>query len=80
MRTWDRVLPALHTAGLRTIVPYLRGYGPTRFRGAAVRRSGQLAALGQDLIDLADGLGLGRFAASAPLPDSYVYGIVILYT
>ena len=62
VRTWDRVLPALHAAGLRTIVPYLRGYGPTRFRSAAVRRSGQLAALGQDLIDLADGLGLGHFA------------------
>jgi hypothetical protein len=42
------VLPALHAVGLRTIVPYLRGYGPTRFRGAAVKGSGQLAALGQD--------------------------------
>jgi len=62
VRTWDRILPALHAAGLKTIVPYLRGYGPTRFRSAGVRRSGQLAALGQDLIDLADGLGLQRFA------------------
>jgi pimeloyl-ACP methyl ester carboxylesterase len=25
VRTWDRVLPALHAAGLKTIVPYLRG-------------------------------------------------------
>ncbi|WP_088344388.1 MULTISPECIES: alpha/beta hydrolase [Rhodomicrobium] len=61
-RTWDGVLPALHAAGHRTYVPYLRGYGPTRFRDAATMRSGQLAALGQDVIELADALGLSRFA------------------
>lgn len=61
-RTWDRVLPALHAAGRRTYVPYLRGFGPTRFRDPATPRSGQLAALGQDVIDLADAIGLERFA------------------
>ena len=62
VRTWDRVLPGLHARGLRTFVPYLRGCGPTRFRDAATFRSGQLAALATDLIDLADALGLERFA------------------
>jgi pimeloyl-ACP methyl ester carboxylesterase len=62
IRTWDRIIPALHQAGLRTIVPYLRGSGVTRFRSAATMRSGQLSALGQDLLDLAHALGLDRFA------------------
>lgn len=61
-RTWDGVLPGLHAAGWRTIVPYLRGCGPTCFRSDAIPRSGQLAALGQDVLDLADALALPRFA------------------
>lgn len=62
VRTWDRVLPALHAAGHRTYVPYLRGFGPTRFRDPPLMRSGQFAALGQDVIDLAGAIGLERFA------------------
>ena len=42
------------------IVPYLRGYAPTRFRDPTTPRSGQQAALGHDLLSLMDGLGLGR--------------------
>ena len=61
-RTWDRMLPALHQARFRTIVPYLRGFGPTRFRDAQTPRSGQLAALGRDVLEFADALGLQRFA------------------
>ncbi|HYV68115.1 MAG TPA: alpha/beta hydrolase [Myxococcales bacterium] len=61
-RTWDRVLPALRSAGYRTIVPYLRGCGPTRFRSARAPRNGQLVALGQDLLDLAEALKLRTFA------------------
>jgi pimeloyl-ACP methyl ester carboxylesterase len=61
-RTWDRILPTLHGAQFRTIIPYLRGFGATRFRFSETARSGQLSALGQDLIDLADALGLERFA------------------
>src|ERR1700736_4251255 len=62
VRTWDRITPALHAAGLRTVVPYLRGFGSTRFHSAKIMRSGQLSALGQDLLDLADALGLNSFA------------------
>lgn len=62
VRTWDRIRPALNRAGLRTIAPYLRGFGPTRFLSPQSMRSGQLAALAQDALDLADALGLARFA------------------
>jgi pimeloyl-ACP methyl ester carboxylesterase len=61
-RTWDRVLPELHEAGFRTLVPNLRGFGETTFRDPGTMRSGQLAALGQDLLDFAEALGLDRYA------------------
>jgi pimeloyl-ACP methyl ester carboxylesterase len=41
-------------------VPYLRGYGPTRFLDAGTPRSGQQAALGRDLADFMDALGLEK--------------------
>src|SRR3982751_6980390 len=61
-RTWDRVLPTLHAAGHRTITPWLRGSGPTRFLSAQTPRTGQLAALGQDVLELADAMNLTGFA------------------
>lgn len=54
------VAPRLAAQGCRTIVPYLRGYGPTRFRDAAAPRSGEQAAIGADLIALMDALGIRR--------------------
>src|SRR6266478_2260347 len=62
VRTWDRVLPAFHGARFKTVVPYLRGFGKTRFRSPKTARSGQLSALGQDLLDLVDVLELEHFA------------------
>jgi pimeloyl-ACP methyl ester carboxylesterase len=62
IRTWDRILPTLHQARFRTIVPYLRGFGATRYRSSETTRSGQLSALGQDLLDLASALELEHFA------------------
>jgi pimeloyl-ACP methyl ester carboxylesterase len=62
VRTWDKVLPLLHGHGFRTIAPYLRGFGATRFRRASTMRSGQLSALARDVLDLADALALSRFA------------------
>jgi pimeloyl-ACP methyl ester carboxylesterase len=56
VRAWDEVAPPVAAAGYRVIVPYLRGYGLTRFRDPDTRRVGQQAALGQDVIDLLDGL------------------------
>ncbi|GAA0433853.1 alpha/beta hydrolase [Leifsonia naganoensis] len=45
-------------AGRWVIVPYLRGHGPTRFLDPAEERSGQQAALGTDVVELMDALGL----------------------
>jgi pimeloyl-ACP methyl ester carboxylesterase len=62
VRTYDDVVPRLVAAGCRTIVPYLRGFGPTHFLSADTPRSGQQAALGKDLLDLMDALALPRAA------------------
>ena len=64
-RTWDKVLPLLHKAGYRTLVPHLRGYGASTFRdplfGRKVRRTGQPVAFAQAIIHLADSFKLRRF-------------------
>jgi pimeloyl-ACP methyl ester carboxylesterase len=52
----------LHAEGRRTIVPYLRGFGRTRFRSDATFRDGRGIALTNDAIDLLDVLGIERFA------------------
>jgi pimeloyl-ACP methyl ester carboxylesterase len=54
------VAPQLVAQGCRVIVPYLRGYGPTRFRDGATPRSGEQAAVGADLIALMDALDVRR--------------------
>jgi pimeloyl-ACP methyl ester carboxylesterase len=54
------VAPLLAAKGCRVIVPYLRGYGPTRFLDAKTPRSGEQAAVGADLIALIDALGIQR--------------------
>jgi pimeloyl-ACP methyl ester carboxylesterase len=54
------VAPQLAAQGCRVIVPYLRGYGPTRFRDSATPRSGEQAAIGADLMALMDALGIKR--------------------
>ena len=61
-RCFDGVAPALAGDGHRVIVPYLRGYGPTRFRSAETLRSGQQGALAADLRDLLDALRIERAA------------------
>src|SRR5215472_11520157 len=58
VRAYDRVAPPLAATGWRVVVPYLRGYGPTRFLSGQTPRSGQQAALGRDLADFIDALGL----------------------
>jgi pimeloyl-ACP methyl ester carboxylesterase len=54
------VAPQLAASGCRVIVPYLRGYGPTRFLDSKTPRSGEQAAIGADLIALIDALGIQR--------------------
>ncbi|HEX9469899.1 MAG TPA: alpha/beta fold hydrolase, partial [Bradyrhizobium sp.] len=59
-RAFDDVVALLNQAGLRSIVPYLRGYGATRFLSPDTPRSGEQAALGQDLLELLDALKIQR--------------------
>jgi pimeloyl-ACP methyl ester carboxylesterase len=54
------VAPILAAKGCRVIVPYLRGYGPTRFLDPGTPRSGEQASIGADLIALMDALGVKR--------------------
>lgn len=61
-RGYDQVAAALAAQDYRVIVPYLRGYGPTRFLSGTTMRSGQQAALAQDLLDLMDALSISRAA------------------
>jgi len=69
VHAYDDVAPPLAAAGYRVIVPYLRGYGPTRFLDPATPRSGEQAALGHDLLDLIDALGL-----KSPILAGYDWG------
>jgi pimeloyl-ACP methyl ester carboxylesterase len=61
-RAYDEIAPTLAAKGYRVIVPYLRGYGPTRFNAPDTLRSGQQAALAQDLLDLMDTLAIKQAA------------------
>ena len=62
VHAYDGVAPPLAAAGYRVLVPYLRGYGPTRFLDPAAPRMAQQAAIGQDLLDFMDALGVGTAA------------------
>ncbi len=69
IHAYAEVAPPLAGAGYRVIVPYLRGYGPTRFLDATTPRSGEQAALGRDLCDLVDALDLKK-----PILAGYDWG------
>lgn len=62
--TWDAVASMLNAASLRTIVPTLRGFDETRFRGADVPRTANSGMLALDAIALMDGLGIERFSVA----------------
>jgi pimeloyl-ACP methyl ester carboxylesterase len=60
VHSYAAVAPALAADGCRVIVPYLRGYGATRFRAADTPRSGEQAVLGMDLLALLDALDVPK--------------------
>jgi pimeloyl-ACP methyl ester carboxylesterase len=60
IHTYVDVAPLLESAGYRVIVPYLRGYGTTRFLSTATPRNGQQSVLAVDLIALMDALNIEK--------------------
>ena len=64
VRAYDAVVPPLAAAGYRVLVPYLRGYGPTRFLDPKTPRMAQQAAIGQDLLEFMDALRIDSAALS----------------
>jgi len=67
--SYEAVMPLLAAEGARVIVPYLRGFGPTRFLSAGTPRSGQQAAVGFDVLRLTEALQL-----EAPILVGYDWG------
>jgi len=61
LHAWSKIIPALNEAGFRTIAPFLRGCGYTRFLSGDSVRDGRAVALAQDAIDLADAMGITKF-------------------
>src|SRR6476620_7156565 len=59
-RCFDEVAPPLAKDGCRVLVPYIRGYGPTRFLSPDTPRSGEQAAFGNDLLQFMDALAIRR--------------------
>ncbi|MDG2140869.1 MAG: alpha/beta hydrolase [Gammaproteobacteria bacterium] len=64
VRSFDGVPETLVNAGYRVLLPYVRGYGQTRFLNDDAPRVAEQAAIAQDLIDFADALNIERFAAA----------------
>jgi pimeloyl-ACP methyl ester carboxylesterase len=60
INSYAEVAPALASSGFRVVVPYLRGYGTTRFLSDATLRNGQQSVLAVDAIALLDALGIDR--------------------
>jgi pimeloyl-ACP methyl ester carboxylesterase len=60
IHTYVDVAPLLGSAGYRVIVPFLRGYGTTRFLSDATFRNGQPSALAVDIIALMDTLKIDK--------------------
>jgi len=60
IHTYADVVPLLSSAGYRVVVPYLRGYGTTRFTSAETRRNGQPAAVASDVVALMDTLKIDK--------------------
>lgn len=60
IQSYVDVGPRLAAEGYRVIAPHLRGHGATTFLDAATPRSGEQAAIGRDLVDFLDALGIRK--------------------
>ena len=57
-----KIFPCFHELGFRTIAPFLRGFGDTRFLSPDTPRVGTAPAFTQDALDFMDSLGIHRFS------------------
>jgi pimeloyl-ACP methyl ester carboxylesterase len=60
IHTYVEVAPLLAAASYRVIVPYLRGYGTTRFRSSGTPRNAQQSVIALDIVALMDALGIEK--------------------
>ncbi|HTL08114.1 MAG TPA: alpha/beta hydrolase [Chitinophagaceae bacterium] len=60
IHAFSGVAPLLAAAGYRVIIPYLRGYGTTRFLSADTMRNGQQSVIARDIIHLMDALKIKK--------------------
>jgi pimeloyl-ACP methyl ester carboxylesterase len=60
IHTYEDVAPLLASAGYRVLVPYLRGYGTTRFLSKDTPRNGQQSVIAVDVIALMDALRIDK--------------------
>jgi hypothetical protein len=60
IHSYDAVAPLLGSKGYRVIVPYLRGYGTTRFLSSDTFRSGEQAVVAVDIVALMDALKIDK--------------------
>ena len=60
--TWQEVLPQIAADGYRVLVPYLRGFGETRFKKDNTPRTGNSGIHALDMIDLLDRMGIKKFS------------------
>jgi pimeloyl-ACP methyl ester carboxylesterase len=58
--SFAEVTPLLAAEGYRVIVPFVRGFGTTRFLSIDTMRNGQPSAVAADVVDLMDALGIDR--------------------
>lgn len=79
-QTWNAVTDELANDGYRTLAPYTRGYGATRFLDKVTMRSGETIAYAQDIIEFADALRLDKFTfVGHDWGASAAYVLAILY-
>jgi len=75
IHSYADVAPLLASGGYRTIVPYLRGYGTTRFLSPDTFRNGQQAALAADIVALMDVLAIDKAIRRPSPPADPLHGL-----
>jgi pimeloyl-ACP methyl ester carboxylesterase len=79
IRCWSDVAPSLAHAGYRVITPALRGFNPTSFLLNDTPRTGQLAALGRDLIEFVAALNLKQPYSSVTIGAPVLSPTLVAY-